>query len=159
MKLFKKDSVFFKRLLWLPIPIEGGMQGWVECWRKEYQNFKWVFWNLSCPLLPFLLSYSDIVLATSFPYLRISWIVCHCWHWERLHLSSALEERKWLWTVVLQVESKILCLLFKVFCWLLKPQYLPKFNLLLLPTLFTTIVCSLIWHHIMLILGWKLLDI
>ena len=81
------------------------------------------------------------------PIFEDLWIVSHYCNWEWLPLSGVLEEEiKWLWTLVLQVKYKILCLLFVCYC-LPQLQYFPNFNLLLLPSLITAIanlVCSLI---------------
>lgn len=119
---------------------------WRHEWGGEGRNIRissGAFWNLSCPSLPtscplrFWYHWDSYYLIPISE--RISWIVSHCCYWEWLHFSNVLEERKWLWTTVLKVKSKILCLLFEISYCLLHPQYLSNFNLRLLPTLLTTI--------------------
>lgn len=86
----------------------GGMRSGKE---RNIRISSGALWNLSCPSLPTLDQDSDTILTTSSPSLTISLIMSHCCSWEWLHLSGVLEERKWIWTIVLQIKSKILCLL------------------------------------------------
>lgn len=108
-----------------------------EVWRAEENIIisSGAFWNLSCPLLqPH--PHPKILIPFLLPHLlNCETLILRGW----LHLSSVFEERKWLWTFVLQVRSKILCLMFKIFYCLLHPRYLPNFNLLILLILITAI--------------------
>lgn len=115
MKHFQKGTVLFKDP-WLPIPTWRGCGGMNEVVKEGLAESQ--VWLSQTSHVPPLHTpgqrfwYHFHYLIPIFEYL----LNCaHYCNWESLHLLGVLEEIKWLWTIVLQVKYKILCLLFKGF--------------------------------------------